>query len=75
MADTRLRQIRRSLNVSQEGIARRTRSVSTGTVKNAENGRPVKVDTANQLLEAINAILAEHDQETITLEDLGLELY
>ena len=35
MAETGLKQIRQELGISQEGVARRTRSVSTGTVKNA----------------------------------------
>jgi DNA-binding transcriptional regulator YiaG len=75
MADTKLKQIRLSLGVSQEGVARRTRSVSTGTVKNAENGRRVTFDTATQILEAINSILAEAGRSPVTLDDLGLTLY
>ena len=67
MADTPLKRIRLDLGVSQEGLARRTRSVSTGTVKNAENGKRVTYDTATQILEAINTLL--------TLDDLGLILY
>lgn len=75
MATTPLKQLRNSLGVSQEGVARRTRSVSTGTVKNAENGHRVTHDTATQLLEAINTLLAEKGQEPVTLDDLGLNLY
>ena len=75
MTDTQLKQIRIDLGVSQEGVARRTRSVSTGTVKNAENGRRVTHDTATQILEAINALLDEANKPQVTLEDLGLSLY
>jgi DNA-binding transcriptional regulator YiaG len=75
MATTPLKQIRQRLNVSQEGVARRTRSVSTGTVKNAENGKRVTYDTATQILEAINTLLAEAGEVPITLDDLGLTLY
>jgi len=75
MADTGLKQIRQSLGVSQEGVARRTRSVSTGTVKNAESGRRVTYDTATQILEAMNALLVEAGKEPIALDDLGLSLY
>lgn len=75
MTDTGLRAIRQSLGASQEGVARRTRSVSTGTVKNAESGRRVTYDTATQLLEAINALLAEKGRPPVTLDDLGLSLY
>jgi len=75
MADTPLKQIRQDLGVSQEGLARRTRSVSTGTVKNAENSKRVTYDTATQILEAINVLLTEAGKETVTLDDLGLTLY
>ena len=75
MADTPLKRIRLELGVSQEGLARRTRSVSTGTVKNAENGKRVTYDTATQILEAINNLLTEAGKPTVTLDDLGLTLY
>jgi DNA-binding transcriptional regulator YiaG len=75
MAETPLKQLRLDLGVSQEGVARRTRSVSTGTIKNAETGRRVTFDTANQILEAINALLTEAGRSTITLDALGLTLY
>ena len=74
MADTPLKRIRLDLGVSQEGLARRTRSVSTGTVKNAENGKRVTYDTATQILEAINALLTEEGKAAVTLDDLGLIL-
>ncbi len=75
MADTPLKRIRLELGVSQEGVARRTRSVSTGTVKNAENGRRVAYSNAIQILEAINGLLVEAGRSPMTLEDLGLNLY
>ena len=75
MADTPLKRIRLDLGVSQEGLARRTRSVTTGTVKNAENGKRVTYDTATQILEAINGLLTEAGRPTVTLDDLGLTLY
>ncbi len=75
MADTALKRIRLELGISQEGLARRTRSVGTGTVKNAERGRRVTYDTATQVLEAVNNLLAESDKPPITLDDLGLNLY
>lgn len=70
-----LKQIRESLGVSQEGLARRTRSITTRTVRNAEDGKRVTNDTATQILEAINALLTENSRSTITLNDLGLTLY
>jgi DNA-binding transcriptional regulator YiaG len=75
MADTGLKQIREELGISQEGLARRTRSASTGTVRNAENGRRVTYDTATQILEAINEMLSEVGRPPITLDQLGLNLY
>jgi len=75
MADTRLREIRQELGISQEGLARRTRSISIGTVKNAETGKRVTHETATQILEAVNNLLKEAGKATITLDDLGLSLY
>jgi predicted GIY-YIG superfamily endonuclease/DNA-binding XRE family transcriptional regulator len=70
-----LKQIRLDLGISQEGLARRTRSVSTGTIKNAENGRRVTHGTATQILEAINVLLTEVGKPTVMLDDLELTLY
>jgi DNA-binding transcriptional regulator YiaG len=70
-----LKEIRESLGVSQEGLARRTRSITTRTVRNAEDGKRVTNDTATQILDAINALLTEKNRPTITLEYLGLTLY
>lgn len=75
MADTPLKRMRLELGVSQEGIARRTRSVSTGTVKNAESGKRVTYDTATQILEALNELLAEAGRPRVTFDELGLTLY
>jgi transcriptional regulator with XRE-family HTH domain len=75
MATEPLKQIRKRLGLTQEGLARRTRSVTLGTIKNAEKGRPVKVDTATQILEVLNAVLAEQGKPGIGLADLELKLY
>jgi transcriptional regulator with XRE-family HTH domain len=75
MADAPLKEIRLSLGASQEGVARRTRSVSMGTVRNAESGKRVTYDTATQILEAINSMLEEAGRPKVTLDDLGLTLY
>lgn len=75
MTETKLKQVRLELGISQEGLARRTRSVSTGTIKNAENGRRVTYDTATQILEAVNALRAEAGKPPTTLDQLGLNLY
>lgn len=76
MADTTgLKEIRERFQESQEGLARRTKTVRMGTVRNAENGNRVTYDTAMQLLEAINALLAERNESPVTLDDLRLSLY
>lgn len=75
MADAGLKGVRQGLGVSQEEVARRTRSVRMGTIRNAESGKRVTNDTATQILEAINAILAEQGKPAVKLEDLGLQLY
>ena len=71
----RLKEIRESLGVSQEGLARRTRSITTRTVRNAEDGNRVTYDTATQIVEALNGLLTEAGKPQITLDNLGLTLY
>jgi transcriptional regulator with XRE-family HTH domain len=75
MADAPMRAIRESINVTREDIVRRSRSLSIGTVRNAEKGRSVKYDTALQILEAVNGLLQDAGREPVTLEDLGLKLF
>ena len=74
MAETGLKTIRESLGLSQEGLARRTRSLSARTIRNAEAGQRVTFDTARQILEAINDIHTEVGRPKITIDDLGLTL-
>jgi predicted transcriptional regulator len=69
-----LRMIRESLGLSQEGVARRTRGLSSRTIRNAESGQRVTFDTAIQILGAINGALGEAGRQKITLDDLGLTL-
>jgi transcriptional regulator with XRE-family HTH domain len=71
--DTPLRHIREELGISQEMVARRT-SLTTGTYRRAENGQPVKYSTAQEILQAINSFLREHNKPEISLEDTGLTL-
>jgi predicted transcriptional regulator len=75
MADqeTALRRIRDELGVSQETVARRT-SLTTGTYRRAEDGYPVKYSTAQEILQAINSLLREHNRSEVSLDDLGLTL-
>jgi DNA-binding transcriptional regulator YiaG len=75
MTTANLRAIRESLGVSQEGLARRTRHLTTRTAANAERGRRVTYESATQILEAINELLAEAGKPPVTLDQLGLNLY
>jgi transcriptional regulator with XRE-family HTH domain len=69
-----LRQIRESLGVTQETVARRTR-IGLRTYIRAEGGGRVTHGTATQILNAINELLAEAGRGPVTLDDLGLNLY
>lgn len=67
-----LKQHRMKLGLSQEGLARRTRDVSSRIVRSAEDGKRVTFDTAVQILEGLNVALTEAGKSTVTLDDLGL---
>lgn len=70
--ETPFREVRESLFASREDIVRRTKSVSLSTVRNVELGKPVRRDTARQLLVAVNTLLSEAGKPTVTLDELGL---
>jgi len=70
-----LKPIREGLGLSQEGLARRTRGITSRTVRNAEDGKRVTFDTAVQILEGLNIALTEAGRSTVVLDDLGLTLY
>lgn len=72
--ESKFREIRESLYASREDVVRRTKSVSLSTIRNVELGKPVRRDTARQLLEAVNVLLMEAGKPTIDLDDLGLIL-
>lgn len=74
MVESRFRGIRDSLYLSREDVIRRTKSVSLGTLRNAELGRPVRRSTAHQLLEAMNTLLTESHKEPVSLDELGLNV-
>ncbi len=74
MEAANLREIRESIGLSQEGVARRTRGLSSRTIRNAETGQRVTFDTAIQILEAMNSALSEAGKAPITLDDLALTL-
>lgn len=74
MAATNLKQLRESLGLSQEGLARRTRSISARTIRNAESGQRITFETARQILEALNDIHSEVGRAAVTIDDLGLNL-
>ena len=67
--------LRKQLRVSREKLARRTNSVSTGTIKNAEDGKRIICANADQIHKAINELLHEAGMQSVVLEDLGIVLY
>ncbi len=71
--ETTLRRIRDELGISQEAVARRT-SLTIGTYRRAETGQPVKYSTAQEILQAINSFLKEHQKQEISLDDIDLTL-
>lgn len=71
-----LREIRSELRISREKLARRTDSLSSGTILNAEFGRHrITLDKADQILKAVNELLAEAKKPAVSMDDLGLNLY
>lgn len=75
VAEMSLRSIRERADITREDIVKRARSISVGTVRNAEKGGRVRYDSATQILEALNSLLAEKQQSPVTLADLGLQLF
>ena len=71
----KLRTMRGTLGLSRAGLARRTRSLSDYTIKQAEAGQHVTFEIANQILETFNNIHAAVGKSAITMEDLGLTIY
>lgn len=75
-APTKLRQIREGMGVTQEALARRTRSINLRTYIRAEKGESsVKYGTAKEILDAINEIRASEGVAPLALDDLGLTIY
>lgn len=71
-----LREIRSELRISREKLARRTVNLSSGTILNAEFGRHrITLDKANQILDAINELLAEAKKPAVSMDDLQIRLY
>lgn len=75
MPETRLRAIRESIDATQEQVIRRTRDLSLRTYVRAENGQRITYSSAQQILEAMNSLLTDAKRPTVTIEDLGLNLY
>jgi len=73
--DSPLLLLRRQLKVSRERLAKRTQSVSSGTIRNAEEGKRIIVANADQIYQAVNELLHEAGMQRVTMRDLGLALY
>ena len=76
MADTKLKQLRESLGVTQEAVAKRLPTVNLRTYIRAEGGRTsVRYNTAQEILTVMNDLLREAGRDPVTLDDLGLKLF
>jgi hypothetical protein len=74
MAGTKFRELReRVLRCSREDILRHT-DLSLGTLRNVEFGGNVRLESAFQLLDAVNLLLDRAGKPVVTLDDLGLTL-
>jgi len=73
MSETGLERIRKSLGLTEEGMAKRL-TVSYSTYRNAEKGKPCRYATAMEILGAINGIRAERGMSPVSLEDLELNI-
>jgi hypothetical protein len=71
---TRLREVREELKATREDLIRRTESISMGTIRAAELGKPIRKRNAKELVEGINALLSGKGLPPLSLEDLGLTL-
>lgn len=74
MVDSRFRVIREQvLRASREDLLRHT-DLSLGTLRNVERNIPVRLTTAQQLLDAVNHLLDKAGKPLMVMEDLGLTL-
>ena len=73
MSETGLERIRKSLGLTEEGMAKRL-TVSYSTYRNAEKGKPCRYATAMEILGVINGIRAERSMSLQSLEDLELNI-
>lgn len=72
---SKFRELRESVYASREDVIRLTKSVSLGTLRNLEKNKPVRRTNAQQLLAAINSLLAESNKPVVSMDDLGIRLY
>lgn len=73
---SQLQLIRKDLKISREKLARQTKDLSIGTIRNAEYGRHrVTIDKAQQILSAVNSLLVARQKPVMTMDDLKLRLY
>lgn len=71
---TCLKEIRESLGLSQEELARRTRTVPTRAIRRAEEGKTIPYPMVKQILEALNVLLLEAGRPPITFQDVGVNV-
>jgi DNA-binding XRE family transcriptional regulator len=73
-APTKLKQFRKELNVTQEGMAQEV-GVRLNTYARVERGKNVSYSTAVKILNALNTLRANRELPPIErVEDLGLSV-
>lgn len=70
---TAFQRMRTSIPATREQIVRLT-NLSLGTVRNVENGEPVREATAIQLWRALNRLLSDAGLPTVAMENLGFRI-
>ena len=73
MARTRRKDLRESMGIPQEDLARAA-NVRLSTYRNAENGNNCSFTTASRILEAFNKQREAHQLGKVGLDDLGLSI-
>lgn len=72
---SKLKQLREELGVSQEAILRASESLSLSAYRNAENGKRITYGTATEILNAFNSIRKDQNLSPLTLDDLQIQLF
>lgn len=73
MTDTKLKILRMDLKITQEQLARKANLAST-VYRRAEYGQNTSYTTARAILAAINIFRREQQMDTLSMDDLDLNI-